>query len=488
MQQRRLWRAVRWAAVCLAACTAAALAQAPRSPPASRVRQPGVSARGDSPAALPKDDGYRGIWYCNEPQKDEYVYKYSGGLGTYCSSHNPFAVYAKEVHKTFFCYGGTRKDKPSLLHMVSYYDHATGTVPRPTILLDKRTDDAHDNPVISLDGRGHVWIFSSSHGTARPSYVWVSKKPYDVDAFERVRVTNFSYPQPYWMPGRGFLFLHTRYQGGRRLFLSTSPDGRDWTEPALYAAIDQGHYQVSWSNGKKVGSAFNYHPSPQGLNWRTNLYYVETADFGRSWRNAQGEKIEPPLKNPTNPALVRDYRAEDLKVYVQDVNFDSAGRPVILYTTARGYQSGPANGPRTWCTACWSGSRWEVRGSIRADNNYDMGSIYVEGDARWRIIGPTEPGPQRYNTGGEIAMWISADRGATWNQLKQLTRGSPYNHGYCRRPVDAHPDFYALWADGHGRRPSESRLYFCDREGNVRVLPPVMTADSAGPELVPVGQ
>jgi len=473
MQERRVRRTVGLGAICLAVCTAGALSDEPR---------------GDSPAALAKDDGYRGIWYSNEPQKDEYVYKYSGGLGTYCSSHNPFAVYAKEVHKTFFCYGGTRKDKPALVHMVSYYDHATGTVPRPTILLDKRTADAHDNPVISLDGRGHLWIFSSSHGTARPSYVWVSKKPYDVEAFERVRVTNFSYPQPYWMPGRGFLFLHTLYQGGRRLFLSTSPDGRDWTEPVLYAAIDQGHYQVSWSNGKKVGSAFNYHPSPQGLNWRTNLYYVETADFGNTWRNAQGEKIETPLKNPTNPALVRDYRAEDLKVYVQDVNFDSAGRPVILYTTTRGYQSGPANGPRTWCTASWSGSRWEVRGSIRADNNYDMGSIYVEGDGRWRIIGPTEPGPQPYNTGGEIAMWTSADRGATWNQLKQLTRGSPYNHGYCRRPVDAHPDFYALWADGHARRPSESRLYFCDREGNVRMLPPVMTADSARPELVPVGQ
>ena len=32
------------------------------------------------------------------------------------------------------------------LHMVSYYDHASGTVPRPRILLNKHTDDAHDNP------------------------------------------------------------------------------------------------------------------------------------------------------------------------------------------------------------------------------------------------------------------------------------------------------------------------------------------------------
>jgi len=55
-----------------------------------------------------------------------------------------------------------------------------------------------------------------------------------------------------------------------------------------------------------------------------------------------------------------------------------------------------------------------------------------------------------------------------------MTSGSKYNHGYCRRPVDAQPDFYALWADGHARQPSESRLYFCDKEGNVRVLPAQM--------------
>lgn len=38
-----------------------------------------------------------------------------------------------------------------LLHMVSYFDHAIGTVPKPITLLHKQTSDAHDNPVISLD-------------------------------------------------------------------------------------------------------------------------------------------------------------------------------------------------------------------------------------------------------------------------------------------------------------------------------------------------
>ena len=434
------------------------------------------------PAA--KDDGYRGIWYSNQPQQDEYVYKYSGGLGTYCSSHNPFAIYRPEVDKTFFCFGGTVRGKIELLHMVSYYDHRTGLVPRPTIIMNKRTDDAHDNPVLSIDKAGYVWVFSSSHGTARPSYLWKSVKPYDIGEFQNVLVTNFSYTQPWYLPEHGFLFLQTLYRGGRKLHFQTSLDGLTWTEPCLYAAIDQGHYQVSWCNGRKVACAFNYHPSPHGLNWRTNLYYLETSDGGRTWQNARGQTLELPLTEVQNPALVHDYEAEGRKVYVQDLNFDAAGRPVVLYTTSGGYESGPVNDPRIWTTAAWNGRDWELRGTIRSDNNYDMGSIYLERDDLWRIIGPTEPGPQAYNTGGEIALWTSTDRGASWIKVKQLTAGSPYNHGYCRRPVNAQPDFYALWADGNAREPSESRLYFCDREGNVRRLPPEMNEDFAKPEAM----
>jgi len=432
---------------------------------------------------LPTADGYRGIWYSNQPQHDEFVYKYSGGLGTYCAKHRPFAVYAQQVGRTFFCYGGTDKAGRTLLHMVSYYDHATGTVPRPRILLDKKTTDAHDNPVISLDQRGHVWIFSSSHGTARPSYIHCSKRPYSIDAFEHVETTNFSYPQAYYVPGRGFLLLHTKYGGGRRLFQTTSRDGRTWTAPEMLAHVEQGHYQISGRHGTKVATAFNFHPQPNGLNWRTNLYYLQSDDFGETWHNVRGEIVELPLTSPDNAALVHDYRPQRRNVYLKDLAFDSAGRPIVLYLTSGGWQSGPRNDPRTWQTAHWTGADWKIQGTICSDNNYDMGSLYVEAEGVWRLIAPTEPGPQPYNTGGEIAVWTSRDQGATWDRVRQLTRNRPYNHTYVRRPVDARPDFYALWADGHGRKPSPSRLYFTNRAGDqVWRLPEAIRGETAKPE------
>ena len=456
-----------------------------------------------------QDDGYRGIWYHNQPSNDEYVFKYSGGLGTYPANHYPFAVYAPEADKTFFCYGGTEKGtEQTLLHEVSYYDHKTGTVPRPLILLDKKTDDAHDNPVMNIDGQGYIWIFSTSHGTGRPSFIHKSKKPFDVGAFERINATkvqdgqevpldNFSYFQVYHMKNKGFAAMFTTYDkrvlndpdaiSQRTLCSMYSSDGVQWSSWNAYAGILQGHYQSTGQyKDEKIGSAFNFHPNDRtsgrvGLNWRSNLYYMETQDLGKTWQNVQGETLTIPLREVNNKALVQNYYDENLNVYIMDINFDTQGKPVVLYLTSKGYESGPKNDPRQWYTAYWTGKNWQIKPVTDSDNNYDFGSLYVEAGNVWRMIGTTGKGPQEYNTGGEVAMWISADSGQTWTLERQLTQDSALNHCYPRRPVNAHPDFYALWAAGHGRKKSESTLYFCNKKGEVFELPRQMNSDAQKP-------
>ncbi len=435
---------------------------------------------------LPIADGYRGIWYYNQPSDDEYAFKYSGGFATYPQQHPAIARYAPEVDRTFFAYGGRLPERNELVHMVSYYDHATGTVPRPRMLLNKHTDDAHDNPTMTIDADGYLWIFSNAHGSSRSAYLHRSREPYSIDAFDHLLTTNFSYSQPWYVPGRGFLVLHTRYnEQGRRLFVATSPDGRHWREPRMLAMFEKGHYQTSWQQGSKVGTAFNVHPEPVGLNHRTNVYYVESDDGGITWRTAAGEAAEFPLTEVGNVALVRDYAAEGLLVYVKSVAFDVDGRPVICYITSPGWESGPANDPRTWSTARWTGADWEFRTITTSDNNYDFGPLSIDPDGTWRLIAPTEPGPQAYNPGGEMVLWISADSGATWVRERQLTHGSPVNHTFAKRPIDAHLDCAAIWADGHGRQPSDSRLYIANADGTrVMRLPAEMTSERAEPELV----
>lgn len=443
-----------------------------------------------------KAQGYAGIWYYNEPSDDEYRFKYSGGLGTYPANHQPFAVYRPEAGKTYFCYGGTTENG-ELLHMVSYYDHVLHVVPRPTIVLNKKTTDAHDNPVISIDEQGYIWLFSTSHGTARPSYIHRSSRPYDIDVFECVDavtvdgggvetpLTNFSYMQAWHVSDEGFVCFFTKYDDPARRTncFMTSSDGRRWSERLRLSAMEEGHYQISALSGRKAATVFNYHPripGEKGLNHRTNLYYMETDDFGRNWYTADRRALTLPLSDPQHPALVYDYKSEGLNVYLMDMQFDHLGRPVILYIASPGYQSGPGNNPRTWTIAHWTGAAWEIKPAMTSDSNYDMGSLYVEGST-WRLIGPTAPGPQPYNPGGEIVMWLSDDMGESWREERQLTSGSAYNHTYVRRPLHAHPDFYALWADGDCRRPSPSRLYYCNREGEVAMLPVRMTQDFEAP-------
>jgi hypothetical protein len=108
-----------------------------------------------------------------------------------------------------------------------------------------------------------------------------------------------------------------------------------------------------------------------------------------------------------------------------------------------------------------------------------MGSLYIESNGTWRIIGPTSSGPQAFNPGGEVVMWVSYEKGKNWKKFKNLTSNSPRNHTYVRRPIDAQPDFYGIWADGHGRKPSISRIYYCNRDGNVFLLPMEMTENES---------
>lgn len=441
-----------------------------------------------------KDDGYRGIWYFNQGSGDQYVYKYSGGLGTYCAKHRPFAVYCPSVDKTFFCYGGTTKrSNRQLVHMVSYFDHRTGMVTRPTRLLNKHTSDAHDNPIISIDNEGYVWIFSTSHGRARPSFVHRSSEPYSIEQFQRIDATylqdgiakpldNFSYMQVWPREQGGFASFFTRYSdpAARTLIFMTSTNGVSWSEWQRLAAIAEGHYQVSAARGDLAATAFNYHPRGKGLNHRTNLYYMETTDDGQTWHSAGGTPLTLPVVEVNSAALVRDFASLGKNVYLKDIQFDEAGRPVILVITSGGYESGPLNDPRTWTVACWRGDQWTFSKITTSDNNYDMGSLYLEADL-WRLIAPTETGPQPFNTGGKMCMWTSRDKGRTWKQERLLTRNSARNHTYARRPLHAHPDFYAFWADGHGRQPSESRLYFCNKKGDVYQLPEHMSEDYARP-------
>lgn len=430
-------------------------------------------------AASPKVDGYRGIWF-TLGQRTEHGDKYSGGLGTYTANHVPIAIYSAKANKTFFVYGGTRSaGERYLLIMASYFDHASGMVPRPTIVHDKQgVNDPHDNAAIAIDDDGFVWVFVSGRARHRPGFIYKSKQPYSVDDFERILEGEMTYPQPKFISGRGFFYLFTKYTAGRELYWQTSKDGREWSEAKKLAGFS-GHYQVSAARGDVIGSTFMWHPG-RSVDKRTNLYYAQTKDFGETWTSADGKVIETPLVTEKNPALLIDYQAQGLNVYIHDLNFDAAGRPVILYLTSGGAKPGPVSGTRTWRVTRWDGAAWRTNSICESDHNYDTGCIYIDGD-RWTVIGPMLAGPQPTGTGGEIAIWQSDDAGGAWKMAQQITRDSKLNHSYVRRPLNAKSPFELFWADGDRNAFSASHLYFGSLDGRYWQLPYDMTDATAKP-------
>jgi hypothetical protein len=182
--------------------------------------------------------------------------------------------------------------------------------------------------------------------------------------------------------------------------------------------------------------------------------------------------------------FVRDYRSEGRLVYINDIQIDADGHPVILYVTATSFQPGPPGEPRFQTVARWDGRQWHFSEVTTTTHNYDVGSIYIEGDV-WRVFAPAEPGPQRWGTGGEVAIWRSTNRGESWEKERDVTRNSERNHSYVRRPVNAHDDFHAFWADGDADKLSPSHLYFTNKAGSqVWRLPYDMEGETARPELV----
>jgi len=416
--------------------------------------------------------GYRGIWF-PLGQLSEYGDKYSGGLGTYTAKHRPVAVFASEAGeagRTFFTYGGAKDDKRHLLNMIGYFDHATKTLAPPVVVHDKGgVDDPHDNSSLSIDSDGRIWVFVSGRGRSRPGFIYRSREPYSIEAFEQVRKAEFAYPQPVWIEGFGFLHCFTKYTQGRELYWSTSADGIEWTADQKLAGMG-GHYQNVEQRDGIVYMSFNYHPGGV-VDKRTNLYFLKSEDQGETWRTVEGAVVETPLTDPKGIGLVRDYESEGRRVYLKDMQFDARGHPVMLVVTSAAHVPGPEGEPRIWELVRWNGSKWIFSEVTRSTHNYDMGQLWIEGDL-WRILAPTEAGPQRWGTGGEIALWESRDSGKSWAKMRDVTSNSKNNHTYVRRPLNAHDDFYAFWADGNANEFSQSNLYFTNRDGsNVKQMP-----------------
>jgi hypothetical protein len=204
---------------------------------------------------------------------------------------------------------------------------------------------------------------------------------------------------------------------------------------------------------------------------------MRTQDGGRTWSDVTGGKLDLPLSDIDNPALVYDAARDGKLVYLKDLQYDEAGRPIIVYLTATSAIPGPQGGPHEWWLLKFTDKGWQHHPIVTSTHCYDHGSLLLLDQNDWRLIAPTAPGIDPYAAGGQMQLWQSMDQGESWRMIRQMTSDPARNHTYARRPRHAHRDFACLWADGRGYEPSESNLYFADIDGQVFRMPRDCPAD-----------
>ena len=432
--------------------------------------------------------GYRPIWF-ELNQKYAYGDKYSGALGTYTAKHHPLALYAAEVNKTFFVYGGTKSSESKhLLCMIGEYDHASGMVSQPLVVCDKMgVDDPHDNPSILIDNEGYIWVFVSGRGRKRMGFKYKSKRPLSIDGFEKITSEEMTYPQPKKTETGMFNFF-TKYTGVRQLYFEKSEKGTEWSADIMLAAIPEekgeksGHYQVSAQFQNKMGTFFNRHPNGN-VDQRTDLYYLETIDKGNSWTNSNKAMITIPVTEKNSHSRVIDYASLKKNIYLKDMIFDSQGNPICLYIRSNGHEPGPENQPYEWCITQWNGLEWVTHLITQSDHNYDMGSLLFFEETLY-LVGPTGIGPQKWGVGGELQLWKSEDLGKSWNKEKDLTQESLMNHSYVRKSENFKSPFAFFWANGDAHQFSKSELFFGNLEGEIWQLPYTMQKEKELPKPI----
>ncbi len=248
--------------------------------------------------------------------------------------------------------------------IVMVYDIAARQWGEPVRASDKGLQrDAHGNPSICIDSRGHLHVFFGCHGG--PMRHTRSLKPYDPAAWEEqpAPTPRATYPQTMRMADGTMCLL---YRAGGHMepwSLRTSKnDGRTWSEAerviemrldppdrlaAAYCQFFPGANRDTihcfWNHkDDNAARVSNSRPHPwrtlkyPGLHeavYRYNVYYVRR-DAAGCWRNATGEAVALPISKAEADARCLVYDSGQQFTFLRSRQaVDAEDRPYFKFGT-----------------------------------------------------------------------------------------------------------------------------------------------------------
>jgi hypothetical protein len=297
--------------------------------------------------------------------------------------------------------------------------------------------DDHNNPSLVFRPDGRIAVFFSPHSgrvlpppSLRPSRMRyrISKRPFSIDGFERVRLVNtnvpgglgFTYPNPIQQRGKLWLFWRG---GGWNPTFSYTRNGKDWV-PArelLRSHSEERPYSKYCGDGKtRIHGVFT---EGHANHFDNSLYYMVYENM--KILGANGKRLGS-LRSVPLPIskLERIYRFTKAKgsAWPHDIALTSRGRPRIVYTRRVGNRD-------TFFYAYNNGERWISRKIVEAGPGFPSftsgGATLDHEDPRIVYLS------RRTGDFHQVEAWFTPDDGRSWRS-RRLTHEPRH---YCIRPV-----------------------------------------------------
>ncbi|MGM0906954.1 MAG: BNR-4 repeat-containing protein [Pseudomonadota bacterium] len=367
-----------------------------------------------------------GSWYFLGDYGDG-VPGYSGGVATYSAHHTPIAIHHNGISYYLFSdntEGGLK------IKLKRNNENA--------VLIDHlRYIDPHRNASLSIDDDGYIYVYISARGNNEPSLTYRSKEPESL-RFEQLEQSTFAYPQPWHVEGEQVV-LFSNYEvaenlaGKLRTLYVNSPE-------CSQKLVEGGHYQVSYYDGNRLFSFYNWTPEGR-VTTRHNLYYIESSDGGCTWQNAGRQALELPLNEDSEHALL--YKTQPENLYPVDA-YVLNGEPAALFIQSE--NASPRRGP--YDLYVWRNGVKEF--VTQVGHQYNTGFMYEE-NGREFIVTPTL-GLKDF-AGGRIGLFERVD--GEWVLADEINDGGNYN--YIRRVYNGGGE--AILTEAASDKESPALLY-----------------------------
>ena len=341
--------------------------------------------------------------------------------------------YKKNHDRTYFVYIADTFE-----HRILYYDHDTKTWSSSVKIADCIEDDLHENPAMTIDNDGYIYVFYNDHDNMRMKK---SSNPEDITSWDSaIDPTDGygTYPKTFVDSSNTIYLLHMHHIGNSpdTLVLTKSTDGGStWSTEDLIIDLDNDYayvFKALIDSNDVIHLAFSIYDTSQSR--RRDIFYMKSADGGNSWQKADGTSISIPAKEGDAD---KAYTGSNAFNQGFDLVLDSNNYPIMAYSDAKVYG-----------IVRWTGSSWESHSlGVSTDDEFNNIRLQVINDTTyraWLFTDASIPG-----RGGELQVWESTDNGVHWTKIRDVTKNSALLHRGVLIPADYTQEVEAIWNYGN---------------------------------------